>query len=200
MAQSNSAPAYAPDEVLEFTRVFDAPPELVWRMWREPEHMVRWYGPEGLWLTHCDIDFRVGGEWRRCMSGAANYTHWIYGKYLEIDEPRRLSFTYINDYDAHETVVTLDFAERDGKTEMRFHQAPFSSVKERDGHGWGWSSGLDLLAAYLLKVKAADGRAVGQPRIDGVAEDLTAARIRNERQEGRRADLPKIVERLTGRE
>jgi uncharacterized protein YndB with AHSA1/START domain len=176
MARSSEAQDYRPEEVLEFTRVFDAPLALVWRMWRDPEHMVRWHGPEGYWLTECELDFRVGGKWSRTMSRAADHAHRIYGEYLEIREPERLRFTYVNDYDAHEMVVTLDFAERDGKTEMRFHQAPFTTVEERDAHGWGWMSGLDLLASYVAKVKAADGSPVGHPRRDGVAEDIVALR------------------------
>jgi uncharacterized protein YndB with AHSA1/START domain len=187
MAASSEARAFRPEEVLEFTRVFDAPLALVWRMWREPEHMVRWHGPEGFWLTDCQLDFREGGKWSRTMSRAADHAHRIYGEYLEIREPERLRFTYINDYDAHEMVVTLDFAERDGRTEMRFHQAPFATVAERDGHGWGWMSGLDLLASYVVKVKAADGRLVGQPRRDGVAEDIVAIRKLREEKE-RHAD------------
>lgn len=181
MARSNSSErAYAPDEVLAFTRTFDAPRALVWRMWQDPEHMVRWHGPEGFWLTHCELDFRVGGKWRRCMSRAADHAHWIYGEYLEIREPERLQFTYINDFDEHEMVVTLDFAERDGKTIMTFHQAPFISVEERNSHGWGWNSGFDLFAAYLLLSKAADGRVVGRPRIDGVAADILAVKERQQ--------------------
>jgi uncharacterized protein YndB with AHSA1/START domain len=180
MARSNEAKAYAPDEVLEFDRTFEAPLALVWKLWKDPEHMVRWHGPEGYWLTECSIDFRVGGKWARCMSRAADHAHRIWGEYLEIDEPRRLVFTYINDFDEHETVVSLDFAEVDGKTLMHFRQAPFLTVEERDSHGWGWMSGLDLLADYLFKVTANDGRPVGLPRRDGVAEDLVAARARQE--------------------
>ena len=55
MAQSNSLRAFAPDEVLEFSRTFDAPRELVWRLWRDPEHVVRWHGPQGMWLTSCEM-------------------------------------------------------------------------------------------------------------------------------------------------
>ncbi len=183
MARSSEARAHRPEEVLEFTRVFDAPPALVWRMWRDPEHMVRWHGPEGFWLTDCELDFRVGGKWSRTMSRAADHAHRIYGEYLEIEEEERLRFTYINDYDGHEMVVTLDFSERDGKTEMRFHQAAFTTIEDRDAHGWGWMSGFDLLASYLAKVKAADGRLVGQPRRDGVAEDIAALRQLKEEKE-----------------
>jgi uncharacterized protein YndB with AHSA1/START domain len=186
VARSNSQPAYQPDEILEFSRIFDAPRELVWRLWSEPEHMIRWHGPEGYWLKDCHIDFRVGGKWSRTMSRAADHAHRIYGEYLEIREPERLRFTYINDFDGHEMVVTLDFEDADGKTRMRFHQAPFISVEERDSHGWGWGSGFDLLASYLAKVKAADGKLVGQPRRDGVAEDIVA--LRNKQEETRRAD------------
>ena len=184
MAQNSSERTFAPDEVLEFSRTFDAPRELVWRMWRDPEHMVRWHGPEGFWLTSCEIDFRVGGKWKRCMSRAADHGHWIWGEYLEIREPERLRFTYINDFDELETIVTLDFEDVGGKTVMHFHQAPFMTVEERDSHGWGWQSGLDLFASYLLQVKAADGRLVGQPRRDGVAEDIVLARKRREAVEG----------------
>ena len=148
--------------------------------------MVRWHGPEGYWLTECSIDFRVGGKWARCMSRAADHAHRIWGEYLEIDEPRRLVFTYVNDFDEHETIVTLDFEDVGGKTLMHFHQAPFLTVEERDSHGWGWMSGFDLLADYIVRVVANDGRPVGRPRRDGVAEDLVAAR---ERQDQARREL-----------
>lgn len=178
MVQSNSLRAFAPDEVLEFSRTFDAPRELVWRLWRDPEHIVRWHGPQGMWLTACEIDFRVGGKWRRCMSHAVGHEHWIHGEYLEIREPERLVFTYINEYDPFETIVELDFEDVGGKTRMHFHQAPFPTIEERDGHGWGWNSSLQLLADYVVQVIANDGKPVGRPRIDGVAADILAARER----------------------
>lgn len=170
--------------VLEIDRVFEAPRELVWRLWRDPEHMVRWHGPEGYALLECDIDFRVGGKWRRCMSNGPGHAHWISGEYLEIDEPGRLSFTYINAYDGFETVVTMDFIElADGRTRMLFRRTPFISAGERDGHGWGWRSGFELLSRYLLLfMDDDDWRPKGRPRSDGVAEDIAAARGRSQRQ------------------
>lgn len=164
--------------VLEIVRDFDAPPALVFKMWREPEHMVRWHGPEGFALTACEIDFRVGGTWRRCMSKGPGHAHWISGVYREIVEPSRLSFTYVNDYDDHEMLVTMDFVDVDGRTRMYFRQAPFLSIEERDGHSWGWNSGMDLLADYVRRVSRIDPQPVGRPRIDGVAADIVAARER----------------------
>lgn len=117
------------DLLLEIDRVFEAPRELVWRLWRDPEHMVRWHGPEGCWLTHCDIDFRDAG---------------------------------------------------DGRTRMLFTQSPFISAEERDGHGWGWRSGFDVFDRYVAQFIDEDWRPKGQARVDGVAEDIRAARERAE--------------------
>ena len=170
--------------VLEIDRTFDAPRALIWRLWRDPEHLVRWHGPEGCALIQCEQDFRVGGKWRRTMSSGPGHAHVIHGEYLELDEPRRLSFTYINEYDGFETVVTMDFVEAPGgRTRMLFRQTPFISREERDGHAWGWTSGFELLARYLSRFIDDDWRPKGRPRSDGVAEDFAAAKARAEGRE-----------------
>lgn len=176
MARSSEATAEQRELVLEIDRVFDAPRELVWRLWRDPEHLVRWHGPEGYVLLECDIDFRVGGKWRRCMSNGPGHAHWISGEYLEIDEPRRLSFTYLNAYDEFETVVTMDFLDEDGRTRMLFRQTPFISAEERDGHGWGWRSGFDCLARYLAGFTGEDWSPHGRPRSDLLAAGTLGGR------------------------
>jgi uncharacterized protein YndB with AHSA1/START domain len=173
------ATAEQADLVLEIDRVFDAPRELVWRLWRDPEHMVRWHGPEGYWLIHCEMDFRVGGHWRRCMSNGPDHTHWISGTYLEIEEPSRLRFSYVNAYDGFETEVSLEFRDTgDGRTRMLFRQSPFISAEECAGHGWGWRSGFDVFDRYVAQFIDSDWQPKGAPRRDGVAEDIVAARRR----------------------
>ena len=166
--------------VLEIDRVFEAPRALVWRLWRDPEHMVRWHGPEGYALLACEQDFRVGGKWRRCMSLHPGHEHWISGEYLEIEEPERLSFTYVNAFDGFETVVTMVFTEiAPGRTQMQFRQTPFISPEELKEHGWGWRSGFDLFERYVAQFVDEDWRPKGRPRADGVAEDIIAARQRH---------------------
>lgn len=176
---SNEATAEQRGLVLEIDRTFEAPRELVWRLWRDPEHMVRWHGPEGCALIECEGDFRVGGQWRRVMSSGPGHRHLISGQYLEVAEPHRLSFTYINAYDGFETIVTMEFLEAPGgRTRMLFRQTPFVSVEERDGHGWGWRSSFELLGRYLTRFIDDDWGPKGRPRSDGVAEDFAAARAR----------------------
>jgi uncharacterized protein YndB with AHSA1/START domain len=167
--------------VLDIDRVFAAPRALVWRLWRDPEHLVRWHGPEGCALSQCEQDFRPGGHWRRTMTAGPGHAHVIFGDFIEVDEPRRLSFTYTNESDGFETLVTMDFIEQpDGTTRMLFRQTPFISGKERDGHGRGWNSSFDLFGLYLALLTDQDWGPRGRPRIDGVAEDIAAAKARQE--------------------
>ena len=164
MAPSNSTVADASAEVLEITRVFDAPRELVFKLWSAPEHIVRWWGPEGLYLSHCEMDFRVGGKWRFCMQLGTDRQFWISGVYREITPPSRLVFTYIGDEAQYDTLVEIDFVDLGDKTEMRFRQAPFPDVESRDSHNFGWSSTLGLLADYVAKVRLTGGAPAGDPR------------------------------------
>ncbi|MDB5540203.1 MAG: hypothetical protein JWQ89_1930 [Devosia sp.] len=196
MTPSNSAAGeFPPEQVLQFTRMFEAPRALVFKVWSSPEHVVRWYGPEGYALLSCDMDFREGGAWRFCMSNGPGHAHWIHGVYREIREPSRLSFTYINDYDGHEMLVTMDFIDRGERTEMHFQQAGFTRIEERDGHDWGWNSTIDLLAAYLLRFKdVVETTPIGRPRSDGVAEDIVAARRRAWEQREETADEDRRAE------
>lgn len=167
MAQDNSAIADAGDEVLEIVRLFDAPRDLVFKLWSAPEHIVRWWGPEGLYLSHCEMDFRVGGKWRFCMQLGTDRQHWIGGSYREISPPSRLVFTYTGDEDGHETVVQLDFLARGDGTEMRFRQSAVPTVEIRESMRWGWGSTFNLLNAYAVAVASAGGAPVGQPRAPG---------------------------------
>ena len=168
---------------LDIDRVFAAPRELVWRLWSDPEHLVRWLGPEGCALSQCEQDFRVGGRWRRTMTAGPGHAHVIFGEFIEVDKPRRLSFTYTNERDGFETIVTMDFLEQpDGATRMLFRQTPFINREERDGHGRGWNSSFDLLDRYLALLVDHDWEPRGRPRIDGVAEDFAAAKARHEQE------------------
>jgi uncharacterized protein YndB with AHSA1/START domain len=180
MPRSSEAEAYAPDEVLEITRTFEAPRALVWRLWADPAHRLRWWGPEGFGLAELEMEFKEGGSWRILMKHVSGYEHRVHGVFLDVVEPSRLSFTYINDEDDRETLVTMDFVDHGTKTEMRFRQAPFATVGLRDAHHWGWGWSFDLLAAYAVLVPRVDPRPVGRPRIDGVAADIVAARERHE--------------------
>jgi uncharacterized protein YndB with AHSA1/START domain len=140
--------------VLVIECVFEAPRSLVFKVWTDPEHLVRWYGPRGFSLPACKLDLRPGGAWRSCMLSPEGREYWVRGTFREIVEPERLVFTYAHENEGafdHETLVTVTFEECAGKTKLTLRQAIFESVKECDAHRGGWNSSLDRLVEYLAK-------------------------------------------------
>ncbi len=155
--------AVAEGHELVITRVFDAPRELLFALWTDPAHLMRWMGPRGFTATQLEQDPRPGGAWRLCLSQNDGSRHlWQGGINKEIVEPERLVFTFAwEDADGrpgHETLVTVTFAEQDGKTMMTFRQAFFETVEQRDGHHKGWTSSFDRLEEYAREVRDGGGK------------------------------------------
>jgi uncharacterized protein YndB with AHSA1/START domain len=142
-----------PGRVLEITRHFDAPRELVFKVWTDAAHLARWWGPKGFTVLSYRADARPGGRFRFGMRSPEGREYWAQGVYQEVTAPSRLCFTTAWEDAAgapgHETLVTITFADRNGKTEMHFHQALFEDIATRDSHNHGWSETFDLLADYL---------------------------------------------------
>ncbi|MEO8193813.1 MAG: SRPBCC domain-containing protein [Gemmatimonadales bacterium] len=140
---------------LVITRVFDAPRALVWKAWTDAEELKQWSAPKGFTLPVNEGDLRPGGKWRSCMRKPDGTELWLGGVYREIVEPERLVFTHAwddeNGKPGPETVVTVIFSERGGKTEMNFRQAGFASADSRDGHAEGWGECFDRLEELLAK-------------------------------------------------
>jgi uncharacterized protein YndB with AHSA1/START domain len=141
---------------LTFTRLFDAPCSLVFRMWTEPDHAKNWWGPRDYPATHLQIDARPGGRWCNCLQSVETGRElWQGGVFREVVAPERLVFTFAWDEEGErgiETLVTVTFADKGGKTLMTFHQAPFQSANERDGHHGGWMSTFDRLVEYMSQM------------------------------------------------
>jgi uncharacterized protein YndB with AHSA1/START domain len=144
------------DDELLITRVFDAPVSLVFALWSDPEHMKRWMGPDEFGCPEAHIDFRVGGAYRAMIRSKKHGDSWFSGVYREIEPDKRLVFTFAwNDAGPSaniETLVTITFVERDGKTIQIFHQTPFRNVERRDSHVIGWSEAFDKQGNYAAKI------------------------------------------------
>jgi uncharacterized protein YndB with AHSA1/START domain len=142
---------------LTIVRTFDAPRELVFQAWTDAEHMARWMGPEGFEATHVELDATPQGRFRTCIKNNAGdgAEYWSAGRYLEITPPERLVFSFAWEEEdgglGNETTVTIDLVDLGGRTEMRFHQAAFVSVEDRDGHEDGWTTAFNDLAAHVEK-------------------------------------------------
>jgi uncharacterized protein YndB with AHSA1/START domain len=134
---------------LEITRVFDAPCELVFAAWTQPDHLASWFGPQGFTCSAVTVDARPGGRWRACIRSPEGEDHWMHGVYREVSAPERLAFTFAWEAQEQETLVTIGFADLDGKTEMTFTQTGFPTAAERDGHHEGWTSAFDDLTGFI---------------------------------------------------
>src|SRR5205807_1597904 len=121
---------------LEVTLVVDAPRELVFRAWTEPEQMARWWGPKGFTTTGYDIDVRPGGRYRACMRAPDGREHCRSGTYREITPPEQLVFTFawLDEHGGRspETLVTVRFAALGAKTRIMLRQALFTTSAARD--------------------------------------------------------------------
>ena len=83
--------------VAEFTlsRVFDAPRDMMFRIWTDPQYVQLWWGLEGTTNPVCELDVRVGGSWRIDMRMANGTVYQNGGEYLEVVENERLVSTDI---------------------------------------------------------------------------------------------------------
>src|SRR5262249_18770307 len=109
MAATNVGAASADREIV-LTRVFDAPPELVFQAWTESVHIAQWWGPTGFRTTIYEMDVRPGGVWRFVMHGpdGRDYKNRII--FHEIVKNERLTYTHMGedeDPNVFEVVVTF---------------------------------------------------------------------------------------------
>lgn len=84
------------------TRVFDAPRELVWKAWTDPQYVQQWWGPKGFTCPFCRMDFRVGGKYLFCMRSPDGQEGWTAGEYYEIVPHEKIvSSMYFADADGN---------------------------------------------------------------------------------------------------
>ncbi len=154
MPENNRSNSRSP--ALTITRVFDAPRELVFAAWTQPEHMRHWWGPRGYTTLSSKLELFPGGTWRIVSRHEDGSETAESGMIRACDAPAKLVLTHAWENKegtrGPDTLVTLDFTEQDGRTTMVFHQAPFDSAGTRDGHGVGWNESFDMLAEYLAEI------------------------------------------------
>jgi len=133
---------------LRLTRMIQAEPATVFDAWTQPEHLKKWSAPEGLDVDIAEVDLRVGGSYRIRMEAPDGGHHTAVGEYREIHRPHRLSYSWKwmeagNDH--YDTLVTVEFHDRGGATEVVLTHELFPDAEIADKHNEGWTSCLDRL-------------------------------------------------------
>lgn len=155
----------ATQPALVIERIFDAPRELVWKAWSEPEHLKRWWGPRDYSCPSCEIDFRVGGVWLSSMRSSDSQEIWSTGTYREIVPLERIVTTdSFADAEGNvvpathygmpadiplEMLISVILEDVGGKTKMTLRHEGLPAGEMADGANVGWNESLDKLAESL---------------------------------------------------
>src|SRR5882724_10217009 len=162
MSASNasiSPAAAAAERELVFTRVFDAPRDLVFEAWTDPKHVAQWWGPKGFSTTIQEMDVRPGGTWRLVMHGpdGVDYKNRII--FREVVKPERLVYEHSPEKGTEPVSfeVTVTFAEQGGKTNLTMRMLfPSAAAREHVVNKYGAIEGanqtLGRLAEYLPRM------------------------------------------------
>jgi uncharacterized protein YndB with AHSA1/START domain len=144
------------DREILFIRVFDAPRELVFAAWTDPERITRWWGPRGFTTTTYKMEVKPGGIWRYVMHGPDGRDYQNRIVYTEIVEPELIAYEHGGDEETEpvhfRVTVTLEAQGSQTKLTMR---ALFPSAEERNrvaeeyGAIEGGKQTLDRLAEHL---------------------------------------------------
>src|SRR5438445_8540671 len=141
-AQNPTAVERKSDRELVVTRMFDAPPHLVFKVWSQPDLFRRWWVPKsvtGVSLVSCDMDVRTGGKYRLEFGAGGSDTMAFYGKYLDVVPNERIVWT--NDEGEEGAVTTVTFADEGGKSLLNFHEI-YPSKEALDEAKTGSAAGL----------------------------------------------------------
>ncbi len=138
---------------ITITRVFDAPRELVWRAWTEPEQLARWWGPRG-WtvpLETITMDVRPGGTFRLTNVNDEDGREVPQeGVYREVAEPERLVMESVEEGRHEGRVTAVTFTDLgDGRTEVVIQTTIQTTDEMRGAVEAALASSLDRLAEHL---------------------------------------------------
>jgi uncharacterized protein YndB with AHSA1/START domain len=156
---------HAPQDAVVIERSFDAPVDLVWQMWTEPEHFQAWYGPDGVTVPVAKLDVRAGGSRLVCLemdTPAGLRRMWFTGEHREVVQNQRLVYTEsMSDESGNvlspsdlgmppghpaTTQVTVELQDLGGRTRMVLTHA---GIPADSAGAAGWAMAFRKLAAHL---------------------------------------------------
>ena len=155
---------------LIITRIFDAPRELVWKAWTDPDVFMQWWGPRGFTAPVSEIDLHVGGEYFNCMRSPDGQDFCSKGVYREIVEPELLVMTDsfadkagnivpATEYGVGkgfpmEMRIKVNFEEQNGGTKLTIKHSDVQNISKTalGDMQQGWNESLDKLAEYFSKL------------------------------------------------
>ena len=135
---------------LKLERVFAAEPETVFAFVTANEHLLKWWGPEGVHIGDNDLDLSRTGAWSSTMVNAEGKTFKVSGEVISIDPPKSVEFSWgwhdENDARGHESQVRFDIEPNaGGGARFVMTHSGLSDEESRKNHNEGWTSSLRKL-------------------------------------------------------
>jgi uncharacterized protein YndB with AHSA1/START domain len=153
------------EDAVVIERTLDAPVELIWRMWTEPEHFAAWYGPDGASIPVARMEVRVGGTrlvGMQVQTPRGAMTMWFTGEYLEVVPNKRLVYTESMSDENGTVIAPADLgmpAGHPATTEVRVELDDLgdrtrmvlthAGIPAGSPGAAGWTVALDKLAAHV---------------------------------------------------
>ena len=156
----NDATSPTADREISTTRVFDAPRELVWEVWTRPEHIEKWWGPDGFTNTTKEYDLRPGGLWLHVMHGPNDKDYRNDILFTEVIAPELLEYEH-GPSPIFRVTVRFDI-EAVNRTKLSMKML-FPTAEERDrtiekfGAIEGQKQTIGRLEKYLAEMQAVQG-------------------------------------------
>ena len=138
---------------LEIKRFINAPRDRVYAAWTDPKQLREWFGPENVRTRDLVAETRVGGKFRWDLTNPEGEEMTVFGEYRELVPGKKIVFTWKWDddenWEEHNSVVTVEFSDRDGGTDVRLIHEKLPNAESRDRHNEGWNSVLDRLEKFF---------------------------------------------------
>lgn len=169
MTQKNNPVPDTSDREIVISRVVDAPRELVWQAWTEPQHVAHWWGPRGFSTTIKKMDFRIGGVWEHVMRGPDGVNYPNKSTFKDIVPLERIVYSHGGGkeggpgatFTATWTFETVESGKTKLTGRMVFPTAEACDFVAREfGAVEGGKQTLERLCEYLPGMKAAAGEFV----------------------------------------
>lgn len=137
------------------TRIFDAPREVVYRAYTDPDAVSLWWGPRGMTTVVDAMDVRVGGNWRYIQKDTEGNEYAFHGEYLQVVPNEKLVSTFIFE-PWPDSVMTDDatFTDEGGRTRITVHSTASDPAGLKAMIETGMESGMietwDRLNEYVV--------------------------------------------------
>ncbi len=141
-------------DVLVLRRTYSTSRDVLFDVWTQPEHLKKWMGPSYDYeVPVAEVDLKVGGQYKMAFVHKEGKEAVVAGTFQEIIKPEKLVYTWTwqepNENAGIETLVTVEFIEKDKGTELVLTHQRFGSEEMRLDHSKGWMGCFDKLEDYL---------------------------------------------------